>query len=253
MSLKGKRIIITGASKGLGLVASEALTREGARLVLMSRSIDKLQKAIGSYEVPHNHLAVAVDLLDCQQINDGIEKAVNFLQGVDAVLHCAGGGLGLKSTLLSSEELWKLLMTNVGAAAEINRLVVPIMKAQGVGNLVHVGSIASYESVGSVGYNTVKAALSAYVRSIGRELAPFNIVATGILPGGFIAPENAMQRLANSNPEAYDRFIEERLPRKRMGNADEIIPLLMLLCSEKASMMGGCMVPIDAAEGRVYF
>jgi len=118
--------------------------------------------------------------------------------------------------------------------------------------LVHVGSIASSEGVGSVGYNTVKAALAAYVRSLGRELNRFNVIATGILPGGFIAPENAMARLQEANPGAYGSFIEERLPRQIMGEAKELIPMLLLLCSKGASMMGGCLVPIDAGEGRAY-
>ena len=126
------------------------------------------------------------------------------------------------------------------------------MKGKRSGNLVHVGSIASSEGVGSVGYNTVKAGLAAYVRTLGRELAPHNIVATGILPGGFTAPSNAMERLKAKNPEAYEQFISERLPRGYMGEAKEIIPLLILLCSEDASMMAGCLVPIDAGEGRAY-
>ena len=118
--------------------------------------------------------------------------------------------------------------------------------------MVHVGSIASNEGVGSVGYNTVKAALAAYVRSLGREMNRFNVIVTGILPGGFISPENAMARLQESNPAAYERFIQDRLPRQIMGEATELIPMLLLLCSEGASMMGGCLVPIDAGEGRAY-
>ena len=158
----------------------------------------------------------------------------------------------MRDDFLMPKDFSKLFALNLGAAAEINRLVAPEMKGRRSGNLVHVGSIASGEAVGSVGYNTVKAALAAYVRSLGRELNRYNVIATGILPGGFIAPENAMARLQQSNPEAYDHFIEERLPRQIMGDAKELIPMLLLLCSDAASMMGGCLVPIDAGEGRAY-
>jgi hypothetical protein len=61
-----------------------------------------------------------------------------------------------------------------------------------------------------------------------------------------------MARLQEANPEAYRSFIEERLPRQIMGEAEELIPMLLLLCSEGASMMGGCLVPIDAGEGKAY-
>ncbi len=216
----------------------------------MARSRDQLEEVRTSCRSPEKHLSLSIDLLELKELQSGVKKALEFLGGLDVVLHAAGGGLGLKDDFLSSEDFQKLFMLNVGAAAEINRLVTPHMKEARSGNLVHIGSIASSEAVGSVGYNTVKAALSAYVRSIGRALAPFNIIATGILPGGFISPGNAMARLHTKNPEAYARFIEERLPRKVMGDAEELIPMLTLLCSDGASMMGGCLVPIDAGEGR---
>jgi len=126
------------------------------------------------------------------------------------------------------------------------------MKKQGSGNLVHVASIAASESTGSVGYNTVKAALAGYVRSLGNEMACFNIIVNGILPGGFYTPDNAMGRLKANKPEVYEQFIKERLPRGKMGNAEELIPILAFLCSDAASMMSGCLVPIDAGEGKSY-
>jgi len=250
--MKNQRVLITGASKGLGAIAAVALAEQGARVVLLARSQDKLESVRQSCTDPERHLSISVDLLELDQIQSAVLKAKNFLGGIDVVLHSAGGGLGFKDDLLLSDEFYKLFALNLGAAAEINRLVAPEMIERRSGNLVHVGSIASSEGVGSVGYNTVKAALAAYVRSLGRELNRSNVIATGILPGGFIAPENAMARLQDANPEAYSNFIEERLPRQIMGEAKELIPMLLLLCSEGASMMGGCLVPIDAGEGRAY-
>ena len=250
--MRNKRILITGASKGLGAVAAQAFAERGARLVLIARSQDKLEHVRRSCNDPERHLSIPVNFMEMMEIQSVVRKAREFLGGIDVVLHAAGGGLGLKDELLMHEDFLKLFVLNLGAAAEINRLVAPEMKERRSGNLVHVGSIASSEGVGSVGYNTVKAALAAYVRSLGRELNRFNVIATGILPGGFISPGNSMARLQEVNPEAYQKFIEERLPRKVMGDASELIPMLTLLCSEDASMMGGCLVPIDAGEGRAY-
>jgi 3-oxoacyl-[acyl-carrier protein] reductase len=250
--MKDVRILITGASKGLGAVAAAAFAERGARIALLARSQDKLESVRQSCQDPERHLSIKVDLLELSEIQSSVLKAKEFLGGIDVVLHSAGGGLGFRKDLLTHGELLKLFALNLGAAAEINRLVIPEMQERRSGNLVHVGSIASSEGVGSVGYNTVKAALAAYVRSLGRELNRFNIIATGILPGGFIAPENAMARLEEANPEAYERFIKDRLPRQIMGDAQELIPMLLLLCSSGASMMGGCLVPIDAGEGRAY-
>jgi len=250
--MHNKRMLITGASKGLGAVAAQAFAARGARVVLVARSLENMESIRHSFRNPEHHLSIQANLLDINEIQPAVEQALEFLGGIDVVLHAAGGGLGLRDDLLKHEDFLKLFCLNLGAAAEINRFVVPAMKERRSGNLVHVGSIASTEGVGSVGYNSVKAALAAYVRTLGRELSRYNVIATGILPGGFISPGNAMARLQEANPEAYRQFVEERLPRRVMGEAAELIPMLALLCSEGASMMGGCLVPIDAGEGRSY-
>ena len=100
--------------------------------------------------------------------------------------------------------------------------------------------------------DTAKAALAAYVRSLGNALAKSGIVVTGILPGGFNAPGNSWERLRASKPDVVDRFVDQRLPRGRLAEAEEVVPLVAFLCSDAAAMMGGCMVPIDAGEGITY-
>ena len=208
------RILLTGTSSGLGRVLANHLKDEDLTLVTKG---------------------------DCLQDYD-----------VEAVIHCAGGGLGLKENLMSSHALYTLFMANLGRAVDINRLCLPKMIERKKGFIVHVCSIASGEAVGSVGYNTVKAALAAYVRSLGREMAPHGVVISGVSPGGFISPGNAMDRLKENNQQAYHEFKEKRLPRGFMGRAEELIPLIQLLISDGASMMNGCVVPIDAGEGRYY-
>ena len=159
----------------------------------------------------------------------------------------------MQDSLLPGDQLDMLFRTNVSAAAEINRLVVPDMIGRGVGNIVHVGSVAGTEAAGSVGYNAVKAALSAYTRSLGRELADTGVIVTGILPGGFLAPENSFVRLGRRSPETLQSVIAERQPRGRLGDARaEIVPLLLFLASRQATMMTGCCVPVDGGEGLTY-
>jgi 3-oxoacyl-[acyl-carrier protein] reductase len=90
------------------------------------------------------------------------------------------------------------------------------------------------------------------VRSLGNHLAGTGIVVTGVLPGGFTAPGNSWERLRASEPDVVERFVAERLPRGRLAEVDELVPLIAFLCSDAASMMGGCLVPIDAGEGITY-
>ncbi|MEI6212831.1 MAG: SDR family oxidoreductase [Desulfuromonadales bacterium] len=250
--IEGKKILITGASRGLGAVCARAFSGMGAELALFARSKELLETVAHSCEQSDRHMVVAVDLLDTQAIAGSVNEVTTFLGQIDVVLHVAGGGLGLREPLLEAADLVKLLTLNVVAAAEINRLVVPDMLKRSQGNLVHVGSIAGREAVASVGYNTAKTALSAYVRSLGNELARSSLVVTGIQPGGFLAPGNSWERLSADKPDVVGQFIKQRLPRGHLAQADELVPLLTFLCSAAASMMAGCMVPIDAGEGKYY-
>lgn len=243
---------MTGASRGLGSVCARALAEEGAHLALFARSAGALEQVRKSCHDPASHRCFPLDLLETPAIQREVEEAAAFLGGVDVVLHAAGGGLGLRDPLLCHDDFLKLFRLNVLAAAEINRLVLPGMRERGRGNLVHVGSIASSEAVASVGYNTVKAALAAYVRSLGREVAGSGVVVTGVLPGGFRAPGNSWERLGAEKPEVVARFVQERLPRSRLGDAGELVPWILMLCSDAASMMGGCLIPVDAGEGLAY-
>ena len=248
----GKRIIVTGASRGLGSIACEALAKRGAKIAMLSRSKKEMDNLKNRLKNPSSHISIKVDLLENNAIKLAIKKAKKFLKQIDIVLHVAGGGFGLKEELIKDKDLKMLLQINIGAAAEINRLVVRSKTKRQFLKLVHVGSIASNEAVGSVGYNVAKSALAAYVRSLGRELYKNKVIVTGILPGGFIAPGNAMERLRKKNIKDYKKFIKNRLPRSLMGSANEVLPMLLFLCSKHSSMMGGCLVPIDAGEGKSY-
>ena len=207
----GKRIFITGASKGLGAVCFKEFAKRGGRLAISGRTQGNLEELLKSTKVPDSHIAIASDLSQLSNIHEFVQKGLEFLGGIDIIIHALGGGYGFSDPMLSWEQFEILHKINLYAGVEINRLTIPKMIENHSGTIIHVGSIASQEAVGSVGYNTVKAALAAYVRSLGREMASSGIIVTGILPGGFTAPGNAMIRLQEKKPDVYDTFINERL------------------------------------------
>lgn len=249
--LKEKRVLITGASRGLGQSCAEAFAKQGSRLLLTGRDADRLGHVHASLGHSKAHRIFAGDLT-ARDVIDRLIEAAEAFGPMDIVLHVMGGGLGLRDPMPTWDEFALLFQTNLAAAAEINRRLIPQMIERRTGNIVHVGSIASTEAVGSVGYNAVKAALAAYTRSLGRVLAPTGVIVTGILPGGFWAPSNAMDRLGQRDPALLKQWVEAREPRRRLGQPEEILPLMMFLASRRASMMTGCCVPIDAGEGLTY-
>lgn len=168
------------------------------------------------------------------------------MKKIDIIIHCLGGGLGLKNPLLNDREFLKLHQTNIGIAAEINRLLKNQL-SKDKSFILHIGSTASVEAVGSVGYNTVKASLVAYVKSLAINLIKDkdNVIVTGLLPGAFV-------RLKKRNYRAYKNFIKTRLPRKKIGNAEEFLPLINLLCSSGGAILAGSSISADACESKAY-
>lgn len=249
---KQKRVLVTGASKGLGWVCAQFFEQCGAQLIVTGRTTEKLHELMSSFDQPERHLSVSCDLLVQTAVAELVAKATDFCGGVDIIVHALGGGYGFRDPLLSWDQFDMLHRVNVGAGAELNRLLIPSMRAQSQGRVVHICSVASQEATGSVGYNTVKAALAAYVRSLGRELASEGVVVSGILPGAFYAPGNSWERLEARDPAVVKNFIETRLPRNKIADADEILPLIALLAGEGGSMMAGTCVAIDAGEGVSY-
>ena len=250
--MKNKRVLLTGASKGLGSVCAKEFANMGASLVIAGRNVEKLEELRQTFSDPKNHLVFAGDLTCPENCQDLVSQAFEFLGGFDVIIHVAGGGYGFSDPLLTWEQFDKLLKINVSCAVEINRRIIPEMIKNGYGRVVHVGSIAGQEATGSVGYNTVKAALSGYVRSLGREVAGKGVVVTGILPGAFFAPGNSWRRLEENKPEVVKEFIKEKLPRGKIAEAKELMPLILLLAGDSASMMSGSCVPIDAGEGKAF-
>ena len=251
-NFKDKRVLITGASNGLGKAAANAFEKKGARLALAARSDSKLAALKKSFYDPGKHLVFNLDLLDSKNIEKLTASIIEKWGGVDIILHCIGGSFGVNETLVDWGNFVKCLRGNIGIASEINRYLAPGMREQSSGSIIHVGSIVGSEARASVPYNTSKAALSGYVRSLGKELAEDGIVVSGILPGAFYGDDNAMFRYEYYKPEEYQEFVKS-LPQGRMPIADEYVPMLFLLANPESKIVNGSLIAMDGAQGQAYY
>ena len=127
-NFKDKRVLITGASKGLGKAAANAFEKKGARLALAARSDSKLAVLKKSFDNPDKHLIFKFDLLESNNIKKLTSDVIKKWDGVDVILHCIGGSLGVNETLVDWEDFVKCLKGNIGIASEINRYLAPGMR-----------------------------------------------------------------------------------------------------------------------------
>lgn len=250
--VKKKNIIITGASSGLGALLSKELSKSGHKLTLISRNEKKLINVIKLCHNKNIHNFASVDFQDFDNLNKNLKIIFSKIKKIDTVIHVAGGGLGIKNHLPKREDYIKVFNLNLFSIFEINRLVIPMLIKRKSGTIIHVGSIASNEAVGSISYNVAKSSLSSYVRSLSKYIAKHNICVTGIAPGAFIYKDNAMGRLKKHNSKAFKDFINKRIPLNRMPNALELIPIIKMLCEENNMMLTGNMISCDAGEGNFY-
>ena len=248
INLKEKKILITGASKGLGLEISREFANSGASLALVSRSDDLLKNLVSEFNNKSQHLVYSKDLLIEENLKLVLEDIKKKFNNLDIIIHCIGGSFGKNDPLGSWEDFEYSLRGNLGIAVNINKEFIPYMKKMGGGNIIHVSSVVSQQATASPFYCSAKSALNGYIRSMGNFLAKDKIYLSGIIPGAFIAEGNAMSRFKFYKPEEYLDFVNT-LPQKEMPHALEYIEIIKLLSSRKARIFAGSLINLDSGQG----
>lgn len=137
----------------------------------------------------------------------------------------------------------------------MNAVLVPEMKKQGWGRIVHVSSISAEAGEpmaepygGALPYAAAKAYLNAYIKGLGRETAKDNVIVTGVMPGVVLCEGKYWDKLSKDNPKLVDKFIKEHYPIGRFAKPEEISPVVVFLASDKASYASGSIVPVSGGK-----
>ncbi|MEU8813760.1 SDR family NAD(P)-dependent oxidoreductase [Actinoplanes sp. NPDC048796] len=204
-------VIVTGASSGIGRATAQRLARNGTTVVLAARRADKLR----ALAEETGGLAVPTDVRDPAAITALVARARELTGRVDGLVNNAGLG-GAASILSDDEVVVGMVEVNLIAPIRLMRAVIPLMRDQGTGAIVNIGSVAG--EVGMSGaYSATKFALRGMTDSVRRELAGTGIGVTLVEPGYIAGPANK-NRPGLPGPEIVAAAIEKALkhPRRRV-------------------------------------
>lgn len=178
-----KTWLITGASRGFGLLVAEEALRRGDRVVASARNPASIVEHFGS---PELLTALPLDVTDAASVASAVDAAVSTFGTIDVLLNNAGYGVVGAVEETTDKDTRKVFDVNVFGLLAVTRAVLPVMRAQRSGHLIHVSSVAGF--TGSPGwgvYAATKHAVEALNESLHAELAPLGIWSTAIEPGTF--------------------------------------------------------------------
>lgn len=254
LGIQGKRALITASGRGLGRNSALHLAAEGAVCAVVSRTTSDIEALLAELrEYGSGHMGFTSDLVAEGAPETFVADLKKEFGMPDIIIHNLGGTLDVNDPLAPIAEWRKVWRANIDVAVELNHFLIPAMRERRWGRIVHIASISALENHGPVQYCSAKAALVAYTRSMGRFIAPDNVIMTALLPGAVLTKGGYWDQALVERPQHVEKYLTERMAIHRFGTEDEIGNTVTFLASDLASFCVGSVLTIDGGQGRGFF
>jgi len=246
IDLTGKVALVTGASSGLGRRFAQVLARQGAKVAITGRRLDRLEALAAEIAADGGVAApLQLDVTDTGQLLGLFERAEAALGPVDILVNNAGIPDAQRATKMSVELIDAVLGTNLRApwilATEFARRR---LEAKLPGRIINIASMSaySYRGEGAALYSVSKAAVVRMTEALAVEWAKFHINVNAIAPGAFASEmmDGMLERMGD---------ISQHMPRKRLGDPAQLDSTLLYLCSPASDAVTGTSIKVDDGQG----
>jgi gluconate 5-dehydrogenase len=238
-SLSGHIVLVTGATRGLGLEIARGMAGVGAMVGINGRDVVRARDIAKS--IP-NAFPAPFDITDLTTAAAAIEDIVARHGRLDCLVNNAAVRDRRRLQDISADDFRRLIETNLVAQYELSRVAARHMAVRGQGRLVFISSMVGSQSFqGDPAYVASKGGLEALMRALAVELGERGIVANAIAPGFFLTDVNAP---FFSQPRLAE--LARRIPLQRFGRPDELVGVAIFLASDAASYITGQVLRVDA-------
>lgn len=237
--VKDKLCVVTAAGQGIGRAIAETLAQEGASVV----AIDMRADLLAGWAIEAQVKSQVLDVTD----RDGVKALAASLVHTDVLVNCVG--MVGHGTVLSSplEELQRSFEINVMAMAGMIQAFLPAMASRGKGSIINIASVVSSVKAAPdrFSYGTTKAAVIGLTKSVARDFITTGVRCNAISPGTVESPSLRERMAAQGDVEKARAAFIARQPMGRLGTAEEIAAVALLLASDEARFMTGENIVID--------
>jgi 3-oxoacyl-[acyl-carrier protein] reductase len=250
LHLQDKVVLVTGGSKGIGKAIAKGFKEEGAQVAIIARDRKALklaQSEIGDISI------FQADLTNEIEREKVFKDIIEYFGTVDILINNVGGSNGATTAETDLRLFQEAFELNYFSAVHFSKLVLPHLKAKQAGNIINISSIFGRESGGKVTYNSAKAAMISFTKSLADEVIKDGIRVNGVAPGSILHPTGNWQKRLEQNPEKIEQFVQDEIPAGRFGTAEEVANVVTFLASEKASWVVGATINVDGGQSKSNF
>ena len=240
--LKGRRALVTGASRGIGREIARAFANEGAEVMVNFHHSEADADAIATeIEMEGQDAWVyPADTSEMEQVKRMKEFVGNHLGKIDILVNNAGINIDRMFVKMTEEDWSKVISVNLTGYFNTTHVFIDHLLESKYGRIINIASVVGQMgNLGQVNYAAAKAGIIGMTKSLAREMARKGITVNAVAPG-FIATE-----MVNSVPEKVLTMIKERTPLQRLGEPVEIARAYLFLASDEASFVNGAVLSVD--------